>query len=91
MGREPTHDRFCARRVAAVEVRDFRCETDAEIVLCYNGLVPSFQLADFIEGHYLQEQVQSIKELSDYVTQLKRCGAGLGEYQFDKMTLGSSS
>ena len=47
------------------------------------------QLADFIEGHYLQEQVKAIKELSDHVTNLKRVGSGLGEYMFDKETLSS--
>lgn len=45
------------------------------------------QFSDFIEGNYLTEQVEGIKELSDYVTQLKRCGPGLGEYLFDKETL----
>jgi len=49
-----------------------------------------YQLADFIEGNYLQEQVQAIKELSDHVTNLKRVGTGLGEYMFDKQTLKSS-
>lgn len=48
-----------------------------------------YQLADFIEGNYLQEQVKSIKELSDYITNLKRVGPGLGEYMFDKETLSS--
>jgi ferritin heavy chain len=42
------------------------------------------QLCDFLETHFLEEQVKSIKELSEYVTQLKRCGSGLGEYIFDK-------
>jgi len=41
-------------------------------------------LCDFLETHFLEEQVHSIKELSDYVVQLKRCGNGLGEYIFDK-------
>jgi len=45
-------------------------------------------LTDFLEGEYLKEQVESIKELSGYITQLKRCGPGLGEYMFDKETLG---
>jgi ferritin heavy chain len=45
-------------------------------------------MTDFIEETYLTEQVESIKELSDYVTQLKRCGTGLGEYMFDHETLG---
>lgn len=42
---------------------------------------------DFIEEHFLEEQVESIKEFSDYCTNLKRVGPGLGEYQFDKLTL----
>jgi len=42
------------------------------------------QLCDFLETHYLEEQVRSIKELSDYIVQLKRCGNGLGEFVFDK-------
>jgi len=41
-------------------------------------------LCDFLESEYLEEQVQAIKELSGYVTQLKRVGTGLGEYIFDK-------
>jgi len=47
------------------------------------------QMTDFIEGNYLTEQVEAIKELSDYCTNLKRVGPGLGEYIFDKETLGS--
>jgi len=46
------------------------------------------QMADFLD-HYLEEQVESIKQLSDYVTNLKRVGPGLGEYMFDKETLGN--
>jgi len=42
------------------------------------------QLCDFLETHYLEEQVKSIKELADFIVQLKRCGGGLGEYLFDK-------
>ncbi|KAH8041499.1 hypothetical protein HPB51_016944 [Rhipicephalus microplus] len=45
------------------------------------------QLCDFLESEYLEEQVKAIKELSDYVTNLKRVGPGLGEYMFDKETL----
>ncbi|KAJ8303119.1 hypothetical protein KUTeg_019515 [Tegillarca granosa] len=47
------------------------------------------QMMDFIESEYLEEQVNAIKELSDHVTQLKRVGSGLGEYQYDINTLGS--
>jgi len=42
------------------------------------------QMTDFLEGTYLQEQVKSIKELGDFITNLKRVGPGLGEYQFDQ-------
>jgi len=42
------------------------------------------QMTDFIEGEYLQEQVRSIKEIGDHITNLKRVGSGLGEYMFDK-------
>jgi len=42
------------------------------------------QMTDFIEGNYLQEQVTAIKELGDHITNLKRVGSGLGEYEFDK-------
>jgi ferritin heavy chain len=46
------------------------------------------QFCDFLESNYLEEQVEAIKQLSDYVTNLKRVGPGLGEYTFDKETLG---
>lgn len=44
-------------------------------------------MTDFLEQNFLEEQVESIKELSSYVTSLKRVGPGLGEYMFDKETL----
>ncbi|XP_061162631.1 soma ferritin-like [Saccostrea echinata] len=42
------------------------------------------QMTDFIETHYLEEQVDAIKEISDHITQLKRVGSGLGEYEYDR-------
>ncbi|KAG7275550.1 hypothetical protein CRUP_013454, partial [Coryphaenoides rupestris] len=51
-------------------------------------------MCDFIETHFLDEQVKSIKELSDWVTNLRRMGApqnGMAEYLFDKHTLGKES
>jgi len=45
------------------------------------------QMCDWLETHYLTEQVEAIKELGNHVTNLKRVGAGLGEYMFDKETL----
>lgn len=41
-------------------------------------------LCDFLENEYLQEQVDSMKEISDYVTNLKRVGEGLGVHIFDR-------
>lgn len=52
------------------------------------------QMCDFIETHFLDEQVKSIKELADWVTNLRRMGApqnGMAEYLFDKHTLGKDS
>jgi len=45
-------------------------------------------MTDFLEENYLKEQVESIKELADHVTNLKRVGPGLGEYLYDKETIG---
>ncbi|XP_078093220.1 ferritin, heavy subunit-like [Mustelus asterias] len=47
-------------------------------------------LFDFLETHYLDEQVRMIKKLGDHITNLKRLGApenGMGEYLFDRLTL----
>jgi len=42
------------------------------------------QFCDFLETHYLEEQVKAIKELSDHLTNLERVGTGLGEFIFNK-------
>uniref|UniRef100_A0A8C5XLB8 Ferritin n=1 Tax=Microcebus murinus TaxID=30608 RepID=A0A8C5XLB8_MICMU len=42
-------------------------------------------LCDFLETHYVNEQVKSIKELGDHVTNLRKMGC-----LFDKHTLGDS-
>ena len=47
-----------------------------------------YQMADFIEGNYLHEQVEAIKELSGHITNLKRVGEkGHGEYHFERASL----
>ncbi|XP_076994788.1 ferritin, mitochondrial [Tamandua tetradactyla] len=51
-------------------------------------------LCDFLETHFLNEQVKSIKELGDHVHTLAKMGApdsGLAEYLFDKHTLGDEN
>ncbi|VFQ72807.1 unnamed protein product [Cuscuta campestris] len=42
-------------------------------------------LADFIESQFLDEQVESIKKISEYVAQLRRVCKGHGVWHFDQM------
>ncbi|VDO94536.1 unnamed protein product [Soboliphyme baturini] len=44
-------------------------------------------MCDFLETEYLAEQVESMKQIAGYITNLKRAGRGLGEYCFDRETL----
>lgn len=46
-------------------------------------------LCDYLEEEFLDEQVKSINEISKLLTNAKRCGDGLGIYQFDKLTMSS--
>ncbi|XP_048338679.1 ferritin heavy chain A-like [Sphaerodactylus townsendi] len=51
-------------------------------------------LCDFLESKYLDEQVKVIKRVGDHITNLKRLEvpqSGMGEYLFDKLTLGERS
>lgn len=41
-------------------------------------------LCDHLEGHFLEEQVESIKKLGDLITKMKRAGDGLGLHMIDK-------
>jgi len=45
------------------------------------------QMTDFIESEFLSEQVESIKKISDYVTQLRMVGKGHGVWHFDQTLL----
>ncbi len=42
------------------------------------------QLCDFLESHFLGEQVEAIKKLGDLITKMKRAGDGLGLHVIDK-------
>ena len=46
-----------------------------------------YQLGDFIEGDFLREQVEAIKEFGDLISRMKRAGPGLGETMIDKELL----
>jgi ferritin heavy chain len=41
------------------------------------------EMCDFIEGEFLNEQVEAIKKIAGYVSQLRRVGKGHGVYHFD--------
>ncbi|KAJ4779931.1 Ferritin [Rhynchospora pubera] len=45
------------------------------------------QMSDFIESEFLQEQVEAIKKISEYVAQLRRVGKGHGVWHFDQALL----
>ncbi|XP_078286537.1 ferritin heavy chain-like isoform X2 [Rhinoraja longicauda] len=51
-------------------------------------------LCEFLESNYLSDQLEAIRKLGEHITNLKRLGApenGMGEYLFDKHTLGKNS
>lgn len=57
----------------------------------YNVFCLPIQMCDFVETHFLDEQVKSIKQLADWISNLRRMGApqnGMAEYLFDKHTMG---
>merc|ERR1712130_437162 len=41
-------------------------------------------LCDYIESEFLDEQVEGIKEISTWITKMKRAGPGLGYHMIDK-------
>jgi ferritin heavy chain len=45
-------------------------------------------MTDFLESSFLTEQVEEIKQIGDYVSQLRKVGPGHGEFDFDHETLG---
>ena len=45
------------------------------------------ELMNFIENEFLHEDIELMKKLGDHISNLERVGHGLGEYQFDKLTM----
>jgi ferritin heavy chain len=44
-------------------------------------------LCYYLEEHFLDEQVKSMNELAKLIVNAKRCGDGLGVYQFNKLSM----
>ncbi|KAJ8533104.1 hypothetical protein K7X08_015993 [Anisodus acutangulus] len=45
------------------------------------------EMQDFVEREFLAEQVEAIKKIAEYVTQLRMVGKGQGVWHFDQMLL----
>ncbi|XP_057823143.1 ferritin-3, chloroplastic [Cryptomeria japonica] len=45
------------------------------------------QMTDYIEGNFLTEQVEAIKQVAEYVSQLRRIGKGHAVWHFDQVLL----
>ena len=43
-----------------------------------------YQMSDFLEGEYLKEQVESMKEIGDLLTKIRRAGNAVGLHIIDK-------
>merc|ERR1711881_227485 len=50
----------------------------------HKGADGDAHLCDFLEANFLDEQVDAIKEISGWITKLKRTGPGLGFHLIDK-------
>jgi len=65
-----------------------------ESLLTLHGIASSnndAHLCDFLESNFLNEQVDAIQELGKLIINAKRCGEGLGVYQFDMHSLSKAA
>jgi ferritin heavy chain len=69
---------------------DMEIEVNESLLRMHKHAANDPAFSDFIEGHFLHEQVEAINEYRGYITNLKMCGPGLGTYLFNKQ-LGESS
>ncbi|XP_051898830.1 ferritin heavy chain-like isoform X3 [Pristis pectinata] len=85
---------------SGLEAMEHALELEKEVNQCILNLhkLASEQndpnLCEFLESNYLSEQVAAIRKLGDHITNLKRLGApenGMGEYLFDRHSLGKNS
>jgi len=69
---------------------DMEIEVNESLLRMHKHAANDPAFSDFIEGHFLHEQVEAINEYRGYITNLKMCGPGLGTYLFNKQLGGSS-
>lgn len=63
------------------------CVFDSQSLLQIHGTASDHKdenFCDFLETYFLQEQVDSMKEIAGHVTNLRRVGDGVGVYMYDK-------
>jgi ferritin len=57
--------------------------TKLEELMVLGGEEKDPDLEHFIE-HFIEEQKKSVRELSDHIVNIRRCGDGFGLYAYDK-------
>ncbi|XP_036318265.1 ferritin heavy chain B isoform X2 [Rhagoletis pomonella] len=78
--------KFTTLKAALEEALDME-KTVNESLLALHALASKHidpQLCDFLETHFLAEQVDAQKQLADYIRQIERCEKELGVHIFDK-------
>jgi len=83
---KPTSDEW-GTAIEAIEASLQLERTVNESLLTMHKAADEFhdaQLTDFLEGEFLKEQVEAIKEIGDLITKMKRAGDGLGLQIIDR-------
>merc|ERR1712215_613625 len=87
---KPTSDEW-GTAIEAIEASLELEKTVNESILNMHQMADSHgdaQMTDFLEGTFLKEQVEAIKEIEDLMTKMNRAGGGLGLHVIDKELLG---
>ncbi|WP_411025265.1 ferritin family protein, partial [Salmonella sp. s55884] len=76
---KPERDEWCSLLEAFCVALRLEKKVNASLLKLHAiaGDEKDAQMCDFIETHYLTEQVEAIKEIGDHITNLKRVGSGL--------------
>ncbi|XP_034879460.1 ferritin light chain-like [Mirounga leonina] len=89
---KPSHDKW-GKALDAMETAVVLEKNLNEALLDLHDLASTHadaHVCDFLESHFLGEEVKTIKKMGDHLTNLRRLScpqAGLGEYLFERLTL----